>query len=133
MVAGNKAACNDPNGGSYRNRCFGIVSDSATSASVTLYTTTGEDDIPDDAFFQYAGAGAWTNQGACASPVNDGNPCTATVSFVAGINAFLIGSSVNPPTPVTLTHFTVTHGQRPPPDVAHRHRGQLCRFLRATP
>ncbi|RLT42669.1 MAG: hypothetical protein DWI57_05350, partial [Chloroflexi bacterium] len=105
-IAGNKSVCNNPNGGSYRNRCFRLESSAAAAnSSVTLYTTTDEDDINNDAFYQYI-AGVWTNKGSCSD--TDGSSCMKTVDLAAGDNYFLIGDSTSAPTPVVLTEFGAT-------------------------
>ncbi|RME50950.1 MAG: hypothetical protein D6790_20575 [Caldilineae bacterium] len=107
-VAGNTSACTNPNGGNYRDRCFRLhVTAAASSASVTLYTTAVEDDITNDAFFQYSN-GSWINRAACGDPVNSGGSCTATVDLTAGDNYFLIGDATSGPTPVVLVAFTAT-------------------------
>lgn len=110
-IAGNEDTCNNPNGGSYRNRCFRLESSAAAAGStVTLYSTTGEDDISNDAFFQYV-SGVWTNKAACADGVGVGGSCTATVDLAAGDNYFLIGDSTSGPTPVVLVDFSATTSQ----------------------
>lgn len=107
-IAGNQSVCNNPNGGLYRDRCFRLNSSAAAAGfSVTLYSTTGEDDIDNDAFYEYSN-GSWINRAACADVVNGGGSCPATVNLLAGDNYFLIGSSVNPPTPVVLSDFQAT-------------------------
>lgn len=106
-IAGNNSACNEfPNGGSYRDRCFRLNSSTpATSSSVTLHTTAGEDDIANDAFYQYVG-GVWIKQADCSAGAGD--PCSATVDLSAGDNYFLIGDANSAPTPVVLTDFRAT-------------------------
>lgn len=107
-VAGNASACTNPNGGNYRDRCFRLhASAAASSVSVTLYTTTTEDDITNDAFFQYSN-GSWVNRADCADVVNGGGVCTASVDLVAGDNYFLIGDAQSAPTPVVLVAFSAT-------------------------
>lgn len=109
-IAGNQSVCNDPDGGSYRNRCFRLNSSGvANSSSVTLYTTTDEDDISNDAFFQHSG-GVWVNRGGCADGVNGGGTCTATVDLAAGDNYLLIGDAAGGPTPIVLADFSATPG-----------------------
>ncbi|MBI1295548.1 hypothetical protein GC175_11390 [bacterium] len=108
-IAGNQSNCLNPSGYDHRNRCFGVKNNDATpaTATVTLYTTEAEDDITDDKFYEYSGSATWTDRGAC--PAGDGDPCTATAIVIEpGNNYFLIGTNT-PPTPVTLTGFTVTH------------------------
>lgn len=108
-IAGNRSICNNPNGGSYRNRCFRLESSvAAANSSVTLYTTADEDDINNDAFYQYIN-GVWTNKGSCSD--TDGSSCMKTVDLAAGDNYFLIGDSTSAPTPVVLTEFGATARQ----------------------
>lgn len=110
-IAGNRTNCLNPVGYDHRNRCFGVKNNdtTATTANVTLYTTADEDDIPDDRFYEYSGSATWTDRGAC--PAGDGDACTANgIVIEPGDNYFLIGTNT-PPTPVTLTTFTVTRSE----------------------
>lgn len=105
-IAGNRSVCNDPNGGSYRNRCFRLNSSAgAASSSITLHTTADEDDISNDAFYQLSG-GVWTKRADCSA--GDGDSCSATVDLIVGDNYFLIGDSTSAPTPVVLLGFGAT-------------------------
>ncbi len=110
-IGGNRTNCTNPGGYDHRNRCFGVKNNdtTATTANVTLYTTAAEDDIPDDRFYEYSGGTTWTDRGAC--PAGDGDACTANgIVIEPGDNYFLIGTNT-PPTPVTLTGFTVTRAE----------------------
>jgi hypothetical protein len=109
-IAGNRTVCLNPSGYDHRNRCFGVRNNgAATTANVTLNTTADEDDITGDRFYEYSGGNTWTDRGAC--PAGDGASCTANgIVIEPGDNYFLIGTST-PPTPVTLTGFTVTRAQ----------------------
>lgn len=100
-IRGNAATC--INGiGDYRDRCFLLNSSVPnSSANVTLYTTSGEDDLTDDIFFQFTGT--WTPQLSCPDGVAVGGACgPAVVSLAAGNNYFLIGAAGSTPTAVTL-------------------------------
>jgi hypothetical protein len=110
-IAGNRSVCLNPGGYNHRNRCFGIRNTTAApvTANVTLYTTAGEDDITGDKFYEYTGGTTWADRGVC--PTGDGDACSATgIVLEPGDNHFLIGTST-PPTPVTLTTFTVTRAE----------------------
>ncbi len=92
-VKGNHAICLNNGSGLYRNRCFALDSSAAAgSASMTLYSTTGEDDITGDSFLQYAGGITWNSLAGCGDAVGAGGSCPASpVSLTAGDNYFLIG------------------------------------------
>ncbi|MCP4426869.1 MAG: hypothetical protein GY803_20465 [Chloroflexi bacterium] len=108
-VMGNTAVCNNNDGGSYRNRCFMVNPTNAGSASLTLRTTPGEDDISDDAFFQYASGTTWTQGTTCADGIGVGGACMGTGTF-ASPAWFLIGSQGSSPTAVTLQSISANSG-----------------------
>ncbi len=98
-VRGNTAVCNNNDGGAYRNRCFMVNPTSPGMVDITLHSTAAEDDLTDDAFFQYMG-GTWTPGTACADGIGVGGTCTGSATF-ASPAWFLIGSGGNVPTAVT--------------------------------
>jgi hypothetical protein len=100
-VKGNAAVCNNNDGGAYRDRCFMVNPTNAGTVNVTLHTTPGEDDLTDDAFFQWASGTTWTEGASCADGAGVGGACTDSATF-AGPAWFLIGSAGNDPTAVTL-------------------------------
>jgi hypothetical protein len=106
-IMGNTAVCNRPlsDGGAYRDRCFMANPTNSGSATVTLHSTTTEDDIADDAFFQHASGTTWTQRTACNDPVGSGGSCTGTATFVSPAY-FLIGSGSNNPTVVKLQNLS---------------------------
>lgn len=110
-VMGNTAVCNNNDGGAYRNRCFMVNPTNAGSATLTLHTTPGEDDVSDDAFFQYASGTTWTPGAACADGVGVGGTCTGT-GTLASPAWFLIGSGGAAPTAVSLQSVSAEQGNR---------------------
>ncbi|MCP4357635.1 MAG: hypothetical protein GY796_06430 [Chloroflexi bacterium] len=107
-IKGNTSVCNTNNGGVYRDRCYRVNASGAATVDITLYSTSGEDDITNDALYQYDGTGtSWTNRAACSDGVGAGGSCSASgISLASGDNYFLIGDSTNAPTAITLTTFT---------------------------
>jgi hypothetical protein len=101
QVMGNTAVCNNNDGGAYRNRCFMANPTNAGTVNITLHTTPGEDDLTDDAFFQYAGSNTWTQGAACNDGTGVGGTCTGSATF-ASPAWFLVGSGASNPTAVTL-------------------------------
>ncbi|MBK8434277.1 MAG: FG-GAP repeat protein, partial [Chloroflexi bacterium] len=100
-VRGNAAVCNNNDGGAYRNRCFMVNPSNAGTVNITLHTTPSEDDVSDDAFFQYVSGNTWAQGAACADGVGVGGACTGSATF-ASPAWFLVGSAGNDPTAVTL-------------------------------
>jgi hypothetical protein len=110
-VMGHTAQCNNPltDGGTYRNRCFMADPVNSGSATVTLYSTTNEDDITNDAFFQYVSGTTWAEGTGCPGEVGEGGSCASTATF-ASPAYFLIGSAANHPTAVHL-HSLSAHSE----------------------
>ncbi|MCP4284336.1 MAG: hypothetical protein GY792_07795 [Gammaproteobacteria bacterium] len=106
QITGNTAVCNNNDGGAYRDRCFMVNPVNAGSVSITLHTTPGEDDLTDDAFFQYASGTTWTQGASCNDAIGAGGACTGTATF-ASPAWFLIGSGGNAPTAVSLQTVSV--------------------------
>jgi hypothetical protein len=100
-IQGGHTQCTSSGVGYYRDRCFMVNPANAGNASLTLYTTPGEDDISDDAFYQYAAGSAWTEVSACNDAVGAGGACMGAATF-ASPAYFLIGSQANDPTAVRL-------------------------------
>jgi hypothetical protein len=112
-VMGNTDVCNNPatDGGAYRNRCLKVDPANSGSATVTLHSTVVEDDISDDAFFQWASGTTWMEMTACNDAVGGGGTCTeASVTF-SSPEYFLIGSQASDPTTVTLQAFAAEQPQ----------------------
>jgi len=107
QIKGNASVCNNaPNGGEYRDRCFmANPTNSGDNTLVTLYSTPGEDDISNDAFFQYGGTD-WNQVGTCQDVV--GGTCSALVNF-SSPEYFLIGCGDNDPTAVELSSFSASN------------------------
>ncbi|MCP4361763.1 MAG: hypothetical protein GY796_27440 [Chloroflexi bacterium] len=97
QVMGNTAVCNNNDSGNYRNRCFMENSANSGSATLTLHSTSGEDDIADDTFFQIR----FCPGASCNDAVGGGGTCAGTATF-ASPAYFLIGSQGSSPTAVTL-------------------------------
>ena len=106
-VRGNTAVCNNNDGGAYRNRCFMVNPTNAGTVNITLHSTAAEDDLSDDAFFQYDSGTTWIEGATCADGVNVGGACTGSATF-ASPAWFLIGSAGNDPTAVTNLQTDVT-------------------------
>ncbi len=104
-VRGNAAVCNNNDGGAYRNRCFMVNPTNAGTVNITLHTTASEDDVSDDAFFQWASGTTWTEGAACADGIGVGGACTGSATF-ASPAWFLVGSAGNDPTAVSLSTFS---------------------------
>jgi hypothetical protein len=103
-VMGDTTICNNHDGGAYRDRCFYANPTGSGSATITLYTTPGEDDLADDAFFQYISDTTWVERATCNDAVGGGGTCTGTAIF-ASPAWFLIGSSSSDPTAVEMRVF----------------------------
>ncbi len=112
-IMGNTAVCNNNDGGSYRDRCFMASPTNSGSAAVTLHTTAAEDDIADDAFFQWVSGTTWGEMAACNDAVGGGGTCTETGIAFSGPAYFLIGSQGPIPTAVTVQSFAAA-GQTAP-------------------
>jgi len=106
-IQGNAPVCTDDAGSPpYRHRCFRVNLENAGIASMTFYTTPGEDDIPDPEDLYLFFFGSWSAQtAACGS--NPGDPCTRPEieNLSAGDNYFLIAGA-DSPTAIHLLKFT---------------------------
>ncbi len=110
QVRGNTSECTDPSPGDYRNRCFKVEPvDTADGVTVTLHTTAEEDDISNDAFYQYdaSSSGPWTLKANCPQPPVDGGECPGTTD-ITGPAWFLIAAGG--PTAISLQDFAAQAG-----------------------
>jgi len=108
IVEGNKSQCTtNASSPDYRNRCFTVTSQNSGTASMTFYTTAGEDDIDSDTAYQYYPSFfTWADVGTTSCGSTDGEECYANdVNLDAGDNDFLIGDSENSPTAIELNRL----------------------------